>query len=153
MAHHGRAGKPPIFILLKLKCYSMTADLKLHCQACCCDLQVLENSSAQLQQQLAQKCTELSSAEESLASLQHELSQAQLCKYEATKVNLVVCLHHGNFCITAVAHPPSRCMLCRCLFILSPSALRVDYLYCCSCLSSIKMYAVPTRLQFLSLQR
>ncbi len=23
--------KTPIFILLKLKCYSMTADLKLHC--------------------------------------------------------------------------------------------------------------------------
>jgi len=74
-------------------------------------VQVLENSSAQLQQQLAQKGTELPSAEESLASLQHELSQAQHCKHEATKVTLVVCLHHGSFCITAVAYPPSRCQL------------------------------------------
>lgn len=70
----------PIFILLKLKCCSMTADVKLHCSACCCDLQMSETISAQLQQQLAH--------------LKQELSQAQRSKHEATKVNLVWCIHH-----------------------------------------------------------
>ena len=74
----------------------MLTNLKMHRQACCCDLQVLENSSAQLQQQLARKGTELSSAEQSLAFLQQELSQAQHSKHEATKVKLVVCLHHDK---------------------------------------------------------
>jgi len=91
---------------------------------------VLENSSAQLQQQLAQKGTELSSAEESLASLQQEMSQAQDFKRQATKVKLVVCLHHDK----QNQHMPT-------------------FLYRCSCLPSIKMYAVPTHVQFLSFQR
>ena len=71
----------------------MPTNLKMHRQACCCDLQVLENSSAQLQQQLAQKGTELSSAEQSLAHLEQKLSQAQHSRHEATKVKLVSCLH------------------------------------------------------------
>ena len=103
-----------IFVPLKIKCYIMTANLRLHCSACCCNLQVLENISAQLQQQLAQKGTDLSSAEQSLAHLEQELTQAQHSKHEATKVKLVLCLHHDKTplhmatgCITAVAYPPS----------------------------------------------
>ncbi len=103
--------------------------LNLHCSACCCDLQVLENCSAQLQQQLAQKGTELSSAEESLASLQQEMSQAQDFKHQATKVKLFVCLHRDK-----------------------QNLHMATFLYRCSSLSSIKMYAVPKRVQFLSFQ-
>ena len=113
-----------IFILVNIKCCSMTANLKLHCSACCCDLQTFEDGSAQLQQQLAQKGTDLSSAEESLAFLQQEMSQAQDFKHQATKVKLVVHLH------------------------LDKQNLHMaTFWYRCTSLSSIKMYAVLSALR------
>ena len=106
----------------------------MHRQACCPDLQVLENSSAQLQQQLAQKGTELSSAEHSLAHLEQELSQAQHYTHEATKVKLVSCLHHDKTPLhmvhvaTGLYHcsclPSIKvCMLCRHMFSSDPFSI------------------------------
>ena len=82
--------------------------------------------SAQLQQQLAQKDTHLSSAEQELAHLRQELSQAQQSKHEAIRVKLVQCLHSDNIMYMAIG------------------------LYHCNCLPSIKLYAVPTCVQFIS---
>ena len=55
-------------------------------------MQAVEDTSAQLQQQLAQKGTDLSSAEQELARLQQELSQARQSKHE---VKLILC-HHND---------------------------------------------------------
>ena len=55
-----------------------------------------ENRPAQLQQQLVQKGTGLSSVKKELAYLQQELSQTHQAKYEATKVQLVLHLHHDK---------------------------------------------------------
>ena len=85
-----------MFSPLQIKCCSMAFHQKLHCLATCCDLQAAEDTSAQLQQQLARMGTDLSSAEQELARLGQELSQAQQAKLEAIKVKLVVCLHNGN---------------------------------------------------------
>ncbi len=56
-------------------------------------MQAVEDTSAQLQQQLAQKGTDLSSAEQELARLQQKLSQTCQSKHE---VKLVLCLHNDN---------------------------------------------------------
>ncbi len=82
--------------------------------------------SAQLQQQLAQKGTDLSSAEQELARLRQELSQEQKSKHEATKVNLVLCLQNDKTLHMATG-------LCY-----------------CSCLPSVKMFAVPTYVHSIS---
>ncbi len=57
---------------------------------------MVEDTSAQLQQQLAQKGTDLSSAQQELARLQQELSQARQSKHEATKVKVVLFLQNDN---------------------------------------------------------
>ena len=140
MAHCGSAGKPHSAGKPQHLCplaYQTLTSLKMHRRACCCDRQVLENSSAQLQQQLAQKGTQLSSAEQSLAHLKQKLSQSQHSTHEATKVKLVSCLHHDKHpciwciwqlgCITAFAYPPSRCVCCANICsVRIVSALRED---------------------------
>ena len=73
-------------------------------------MQVAEETSAQLQQQLARKGTHLSSAQRELARLRQELSQAQQSKLEAIKVNLVLCLHNDN-----ILHMATGLDYCNCL--------------------------------------
>ena len=85
--------------------------------------------SAQLHQQLAQKGTDLSSAEQELTRLRQELSQAQQSKHEAMRVKLVLCVHNDNILHMATG------------------------LYHCNCLPSIKLYAVPTRVQFVGVTK
>ena len=91
-------------------------------------MQAIIDTSAQLQQQLAQKGTDLASAERELARLRQELSQAQQAKLEATKVKLVVHLHNDNTLhvangVTATAYLPSRCMLCWHVFSAFPFSI------------------------------
>jgi len=73
-------------------------------------VQAVEDTSAQLQQQLAQKGTDLSSAEHKVTCLQQLLSKTDQSKHAPTQVNLVLCL-----CLDTILHMATGLYYCNCL--------------------------------------